>query len=247
MTSYDGWSAATLATRLRAPGCLVLPTVTSTLDLVHEMAADGAPAGTVVLADEQVAGRGRQGRRWYSPPGRGIWLGYLTRPETAPDGGVLALRVGLALVAAVEEVGAAVALKWPNDVVADGRKLAGVLCEAQWEGARPVWIAVGVGMNVHGPLPAALRDRAVALDELVPDVTRVAVLERLVPRLHRLPDAATLSETERDAFARHDWLAGRRLVEPVPGEARGIGADGALLVHHGGTVRRVAGGTVVTA
>ena len=72
-----GFTPAELAARIRATSCLVLPAVTSTLDIVHELAAEGAPAGTVVLADEQVSGRGREGRRWLSPPGAGLLLGYL--------------------------------------------------------------------------------------------------------------------------------------------------------------------------
>lgn len=247
MIAYDGVGPAELAARLKAPGCVSLTSVTSTLDLLHEMAAEGAPSGTVVLADEQVAGRGRQGRAWYSPRGRGIWLGYLARPRRAPEGGVLALRVGLTVVEVLETLGALAALKWPNDVVAGGRKLAGILCEARWSGVGPGWIAIGMGMNVYGPMPAALADQAVALDELVPGVTRLAVLERLVPRLHTLPETPTLSAAERDAYARRDWLSGRRVVRPLAGRARGVGEDGALLVETERGVERVWGGGVVTA
>ncbi len=159
----------------------------------------------------------------------------------------MALRVGLALGAMVERLGARVSLKWPNDVVADERKLAGVLCEARWEGPRARWIAIGIGMNVYGPLPEALRQRAVALDELVPGITRVAVLEQLIPRLHQLRDAPRLSHAERTAYARRDCLSGKRLLEPVSGEVCGVGPDGALLVEGGGTLQRVLGGSVVTA
>lgn len=159
----------------------------------------------------------------------------------------MALRVGLAVTAALETVGAAVALKWPNDVLAAGRKLAGILCEARWERGRPGWIAVGIGMNVYGPLPERLTPHAVTLDELVPGVTRLAVLEQLIPRLGTLPEAPTLSTEERAAYARHDWLSGKRLVEPVPGDVQGVGPDGALLVATGGRVQRIVGGSVVTA
>lgn len=159
----------------------------------------------------------------------------------------MALRVGLALAAMVERLGARVGLKWPNDVVAGERKLAGVLCEARWEGPRAQWIAIGIGMNVYGPLPEVLTDRAVALDELVPGVTRVAVLERLIPRLHQLRDAARLSDAERIAYARRNYLSGKRLLEPVLGEVCGVGPDGALLVEGAGTLQRVLGGSIVTA
>lgn len=244
---YDGLEAAELARQLDAPHCVALRTVTSTLDVVHEAAADDAPAGTVVLADEQSAGRGRQGRSWHSPAGQGVWLGYLMRPECSIEGGVLGVRVGLAVAQALGELGVAVGLKWPNDVLLQDRKLAGILCEARWHAGGVAWIAVGVGMNLHGPLPADLAARAVALDEVLPGVTRIAVLERLVPKLHRLSDRPELSEEERTTYARIDWLSGRRLVQPVSGVAGGLGADGALLVQTTAGVERIVGGSVVAA
>ncbi len=244
---YDGLEVAELARRLAAPHCLCLTTVTSTLDIIHELAAEGAPAGTVVLADEQVAGRGRQGRRWYSPPGAGIWLGYLQRPQRPPEGGVSALRVGLAVVTAVSELGADGRLKWPNDIVVRDRKLGGVLCEARWAGGQPSWIAVGIGVNVHGPLSEEQVEGAIALDEVVSSATRIVVLEQLVPRLHALSDEPELTDEECLAFSRYDWLSGKQLRDPVVGLARGIGADGSLLVETGEGLERIVGGTIVTA
>jgi len=245
--TYDGFTPAELAERLSAPRCLVLGQVTSTLDLVHALATEGAPAGTVVLADEQVAGRGQRGRAWLSPAGAGVWLGYLVRPDAAATGGVLALRVGLALVGALHDLGAAALLKWPNDVMLDGRKLAGVLCEGRSIPGDGGWVAVGIGLNVRGPLPAQVADRAATLEEAVPGATRTGVLERLVPRLHRLARDARLTAEERAAFERHDWLAGRMIREPVEGRVAGIDDDGALLVAHGTGWRRVISGSVVTA
>lgn len=244
---YDGLEPADLAARLRAPSCLALATVTSTLDIVHELAAEQAPAGTVVLADEQVRGRGRQGRPWHSPRGAGVWLGYLLRPTAPLEGGVLSLRVGLAVLQALDELGIAAHVKWPNDIVANDRKLAGVLCEARWVKEATSWVAVGIGMNVHGPLPSEIADQAVALDELSQGITRIGVLEALVPRLHALSHATRLSDAEQADFARHDWLLGQSLVEPLAGLARGVGADGALLVETAGGIERVLGGGVVVA
>lgn len=216
------------------------------MDVIHELAEQGAPAGTVVLADEQTSGRGREGRRWHSPPGVGIWLGYLARPAPQAATGVLALRVGLALAAALRDLGASPALKWPNDVYLDDRKAAGVLCEARWLSPGG-WVAVGVGVNVRGPLPPELVAHAAAVDEVIPDVTRVAILERLVPRLQRLGSGALLSAEEQKSYGEMDWLAGRELAEPVRGRAVGIDRDGALLVETPQGVKRVLAGTVVTA
>ncbi len=242
--TYDGLSAAELGARLKAPHCLVLGSVGSTLDVVHELAEQGAPAGTLVLAEEQTSGRGREGRHWYSPPRVGIWLAYLLRPAPQAASGVLALRVGLALATALRDLGANPALKWPNDILLRGRKAAGVLCEARWLKAGG-WVAVGVGINVHGPLPPELAGQAVAVDEVVPGVTRVAILELLVPRLHRLGRSPLLSAEEQKSYRQMDWLAGRRLAEPLRGTAVGVDRDGALLVETPQGCKRVLAGTVV--
>jgi BirA family biotin operon repressor/biotin-[acetyl-CoA-carboxylase] ligase len=210
------------------------------------MAADGAPSGLVVLADEQVAGRGRQGRAWVSPPGRGVWLGYLARPPAGETARLLSIRVGLAVARALERIKISVELKWPNDLMARDRKVGGVLCEARWEVTRPAWVAVGVGLNVLGPLPKELGLTAVALDAVRPGVTRLEVLDCLVPELSELPSVPQLMADELTAFARRDWLNARRLLGPVEGTARGLAADGALLVEtDDGRVERVVGGRIV--
>lgn len=244
--TYDGLTAAELGARLKAPHCVVLTRVGSTLDLIHELAGQGAPAGTVVLADEQTSGRGREGRRWHSPPGVGIWLGYLSRPAPQAATGVLALRVGLALAATLRDLGANPALKWPNDVYLEDRKAAGVLCEARWSSPGG-WVAVGVGINVHGPLPPELEGHAAAVDEVLPEITRLAILELLVPRLHRLDPSPVLKPEEQMAYSEMDWLCGRELAEPVRGRAAGVDRHGALLVDTPKGRQRILAGTVVAA
>lgn len=244
--TYDGVSPADLAARIRCPSCLVLRSVSSTLDLVHELAQEGAPAGTAVLADAQVRGRGREGRRWHSPAGSGILLGYLHRPRLPGVAGVLALRVGLAVGDALAALGIEVRLKWPNDVVIEGRKAGGILCEARTL-SRVAWVGVGIGLNVRGPVPAEVAERAVALDAVRPGITRLDVLEALMPRLHQLAEGATLSEPERQAYRRYDWLAGREVVEPVRGRVAGVDEGGALVVETGNGAQRVLAGTVLVA
>jgi biotin-[acetyl-CoA-carboxylase] ligase BirA-like protein len=202
---YDGLDPRDLSRRTQTPGLVVLAQVTSALDVLHELAAEGARAGTAVLADVQTRGRGRQGRSWHSPAGQGIWLTYLVRPPGPLETGVLALRVGLAVAASLERLGCRPRVKWPNDVLLDGRKVAGILCEARSMPGEPGWVAVGIGMNVHGPLPDELAQSAVALDEVVP-VTRIAVLERLLPLLHDLA-LSTGSAAESSARLPPAWHA----------------------------------------
>jgi BirA family biotin operon repressor/biotin-[acetyl-CoA-carboxylase] ligase len=201
------------------------------LDSVHELAADDAPAGTVVIAEQQSAGRGRDGRTWHSSPG-GIWLGLLLRP-TALELTVTAIRTGLAIAGAVDRLAgrAAVALKWPNDVMLEDRKLAGVLCEGRWQGEAPQWLAVGVGINVVNAIPIELQEQAIALREVLPTVRRIDVLDMLMPALLSPALAGgRLTAEEIAAFDERHWLRGRQLVRPVSGRADGIAPDGALMV-----------------
>lgn len=244
---YEGLDPAALSSRLQAPSCLALEKVTSTLDIVHELAGEGAPNGTVVLADEQVRGRGRHSRRWHSPKGSGIWMGNLRRPPVPIEGGLVAIRAGLAVARALDALAVVAQLKWPNDVLVHDRKLAGVLCEARWRGHQVSWIAIGIGINVHGPLPQDVAPGAIALDEVLPGITRLAVLDVLMPWLRDLSDAPTLTEQERVEYARFDWLQGRHITEPVAGVAQGLDRDGALLVQTPQGVDRIVGGGVVTA
>jgi BirA family biotin operon repressor/biotin-[acetyl-CoA-carboxylase] ligase len=217
------------------------------LDVAHEVAAAGARAGTAILADEQVAGRGRQGRVWISPAGQGIWLAYLVRPTQPEEVPLLALRVGIGLSLALKRLGAPIRLKWPNDLMLGDRKLGGILCEARWTGSVPAWVAIGVGLNVHGPVPEGLRDSAAAIDSAVPGVTRLAVLDHIVPALGQLGHGSALSDAEASAFTDLDWLKGRLVTEPLRGKACGVSRDGTLLVETQDGCERVVGGTVVAA
>ena len=245
-TSYDGVTPSELERRLGVPHCLVYESVTSTLDVVHECAEQDGAEGTLVLAEEQVAGRGRHGRPWHSPPGAGIWLGLLRRPKQLTEGGLVALRVGMAIGEALDDLEVESRIKWPNDIVVCDRKLGGVLCEAR-SGEACGWIAIGIGINVRGRLPIELAGRAICLEAVLPNPSRIGLLERLVPLLMRLSDAPLLTEPELRVFRARDWLRGRDVVAPIAGTVVGIAADGSLLVESSGVVKRIRGGTVVPA
>lgn len=223
--------------------------VPSTMDLLHDLAAEGAAEGTVVVAEEQAGGRGSRGRSWHSPRG-GLWLSYLLRPAAAGTE-LLSLRVGLAMGDAIGCLAPLppLGLKWPNDLMLGDRKLGGILCEARWSAGAPAWVAVGVGINVQNPLPPELGPGAVALREYLPDVTPGSVLELLLPRLHALDRSSPrFDDAELDRLAARDWLAGRRLRRPVEGHAEGITADGALRIRRDdGTPVEVRAGTVEVA
>jgi BirA family biotin operon repressor/biotin-[acetyl-CoA-carboxylase] ligase len=203
--------------------------VGSTLDVAHELAAQGAEAGTLIVANTQTAGRGRMGRTWRSEPGAGIWLTLIERPTDAGALEVLSLRIGLALAPALDAFAdQRVQLKWPNDLYLRGRKLAGILVEARWREGRPEWVAIGVGINLR---PPASEPRAIGLGG---DATRAVVVSAIAPALRAVAACAgPLTGAELDAFAARDLAVGRRCIEPVAGVVAGIDASGALLVDVG--------------
>src|SRR5436853_486199 len=117
--------------------------------------------------------RSRSGSRWRSsPPLGGLWLGVLARPRTAGLG-LLSLRAGLAVAELLDRlgVGARARLKWPNDLMLDGRKAGGILCEARWQGAAPAWVVIGLGLNVTNAPPADLGAAATNLASVLPSVS----------------------------------------------------------------------------
>ena len=191
--------------------------VTSTNDLLKSMAADGAPEGTTVVARHQTRGRGQQGRRWHSPPELGLYLSVLLRPTwRADDSGPLALLAGLALATACDALGVkAVRLKWPNDVLAGGRKIGGVLVEPTLRGAHLEYAVLGFGMNVlhtAEDFPPELRATATScrLAGVATDcaAARVAVL-RALNRWYETAKAGSLdtlysawAERAREGMAR---------------------------------------------
>lgn len=242
--SLDGAAAGELASRWGVPRVDLFDSLPSVLDEVHALCAAGAPVGSVVLATEQTAGRGRDGPTWQSPRG-GVWLGVLMRPSSAQVHAV-SIRAGLAIADALDVLlgGPLAQLKWPNDVVLSDRKVAGILCEGRWQGDTLQGLALGIGVNVANAVPPDLRGRAIALRELLPDVRRLDLLDRVVPTLARVPGVGPLTHTELAAFAARDWLRGRQLRRPVFGRAAGLAPDGAMFVEAGPTTTLVRDGRV---
>ncbi|MBN2984275.1 MULTISPECIES: biotin--[acetyl-CoA-carboxylase] ligase [Cohnella] len=129
----------------------LLESVHSTQDVMRKLAEEGAPEGTLVIAEQQTAGRGRMGRSWVSPAGKGIWMSLLLRPrlpmQATPQ---LTLLAAVALSRAISAVvPLSIGIKWPNDLLVDGRKISGILLESATEDERVRYIVVGIGVSVN--------------------------------------------------------------------------------------------------
>lgn len=230
-----------------APPVVRLGEVTSTQAAAFALAGEGAPDRTVVVADHQTAGRGRFGRRWHDEPGASLLLSILLRPRLAPPRlSLLSYAAAVAVAEALEAAaGLAARVKWPNDVLVDGRKIAGILLESRI-GPVPA-VVVGIGINVG--------QRAFPPD-LAPRVTSVALAggrstdrEALLAALLEAFDTwRGRLEGEGFAAVRARWLAlsdtlGRRVrVDGRAGVAVDLDAEGALVLHDGATLHRVIAG-----
>lgn len=140
-----------MKTKLIGQPFLTYEKITSTNDVLKELAVQGAPEGTTVVARAQSKGRGRRGREWASVPGKGIYMSVLLRPGIpATDAGLLAILGGVSVARALETLELpGLALKWPNDVLAGGRKIAGILIEPRIGAGQIEFAVAGIGINVE--------------------------------------------------------------------------------------------------
>lgn len=205
---------------------LHLTVIDSTNTRARELAAAGAPHGTLVTASEQSAGRGRQGRTWSAPPGRALLSSLILREPPR----LLSLLAGVAVAEVAESLastGPSAAVKWPNDVLIEGRKVAGILVEG-----RPAerWAVLGIGVNVAlraDDFPPALRETAatLGLDPAALEPALTALMEALAKWLRQPPEAVLDAMRGRDALRGRpvSWSSGE-------GTADGIDDDGRLVV-----------------
>jgi BirA family biotin operon repressor/biotin-[acetyl-CoA-carboxylase] ligase len=227
--------------------------IASTSDRLKHLARAGAAAWTAVVAERQTAGRGREGRRWVSPQG-GLYLSVLLRPDQPRGVPLLPLLAGVALGEVLDGVGVACELKWPNDVLVRGRKLAGILTEASSGGSGVEWVVLGIGVNVAldpQALPEALRETATSLvaegasGASTPELA-AATLARLATWLERLPSQPTriVAAWRERAVA---WWGAEVEVRTRDGERHGrlvgVDEDGALVLDApgGGRIRLLSG------
>jgi BirA family biotin operon repressor/biotin-[acetyl-CoA-carboxylase] ligase len=228
----------------------------STSDRAKELAEEGAVHGEVVIAEIQTAGRGRRGRLWVSPPRKNVTFSVVLRPELPPARAPeLTLVASVAVCDALRQAGVRAGIKWPNDLLASDRKIAGILTELAAEPDRVQWVVVGVGVNVNvraDEFPPELRDEATSV-----------LVERGQPAPRALFAAACLTALEewldrhaaegfapiREAWRERSVTLGREVLvraggREITGLAEDLDEGGALLVRTPEGVERVLAGDV---
>ncbi|MFC0408171.1 biotin--[acetyl-CoA-carboxylase] ligase [Roseomonas elaeocarpi] len=234
---------------------LVHESLPSTSDLLKDLAVRGEPGGLAVVARRQTAGRGQHGRSWESPPGN-LYLSILLRPRESPRtlpqwGLLLAVALADTLAPLLPEPGA-LRLKWPNDLLIDGAKLAGILVEGGTDATGNPWLVVGIGVNLAAapevPGRAVTSMQAAGAEPQEPE----AVARSLLASLDRW---ATRRHLDGFAAVRAAWLARGPSLDAtltvrgrngeVSGRFQGLSEDGALLLGTGGRVHAVVAGEVL--
>jgi BirA family transcriptional regulator, biotin operon repressor / biotin---[acetyl-CoA-carboxylase] ligase len=238
--NWAGIDAPRLARLVDLPRVELFSSVPSTMDVAHALGAEGAVAGTLVLTDEQTAGRGRSGRPWRSRAGAGIWITLLERPNDPEALGVLSIRLGLKVAPVLERyTDEPIRLKWPNDLLVSSGKVAGILVESRWREQQVDWVAIGLGVNVASP-------EGVAGAGLREGTRRLDVLTELVPALRAAARGrGSLTADELERWAARDHAAGRLCRLPVRGRVRGVAADGSLVVEREGATEFARAGSLV--
>lgn len=213
----------------------------TTNNRARELALEGAPEGTLVVAEKQTAGRGRRGKVWESPLGTGIWMSLVLRPQIMPvEASVLTLLCGLATAEAIEaETGLSAGIKWPNDILINGKKAVGILTEMDCEMSQVHFVIPGIGINVNtASFPPEIVDIATSLYlECGKTVSRRRLVHKVLERLeeHYETFLRTGSFTAMlEDYRKHCITLGKEVHvlgrEPFFAEALDITPEGELLV-----------------
>jgi len=230
--------------------------VSSTNDVARELAASGTPEGLCVIAQEQTAGRGRQGRSWSSPPGEGLYLSLILRPTMKIDASaVITLAAAVAVAETLKaDFHVSADIKWPNDVLASGRKICGILVESASENDRLQYAIMGIGVNVaQDSFPSEIRDSATSLRlETGRRVTPDDVLKPLLARLEHWyitavaqPSRIIARWEELSSYARACHVRIESAEGFIEGITCGLANSGALIVElQSGERREIVSGEI---
>ena len=237
----------------------VFDTVASTNDTLADVASGGAAEGTAVIAEEQTAGRGRNGRTWQSPRARGLWMSVLLRPVLPAEKlGSLSLGAALAVCRAIRRVAPVTAtIKWPNDVFVGDRKVAGVLLESRFDTASVSFVVIGMGINVSQTaeeFPPELQDAATSLESASGNpVSRAELANAVLVELEHIYAELQSGNWERvrEEVLAFSFIIGRRVsVRSGPdcyeGVAFDFSDDGGLVIREdSGLQRHICAGDIL--
>ena len=227
-----------LQTRWAGRQIVYLPSVDSTNRRARQLAAEGAPHGTLVIADEQTAGRGRRGRGWISPAGEGVFMSLILRPQSHPsEVARLSMQTALAVALSIAQTtGLDARIKWPNDIVCGGRKVCGMLLEMNADEQAVHDVVAGIGINVHQTQFAPeIAQTASSLDLLSGQrVCRAALVRAFLEAFERT-EALAAQGALMDAYRARSATLGQRVQVIAPagsftGTALEVMDSGSLIV-----------------
>jgi BirA family transcriptional regulator, biotin operon repressor / biotin---[acetyl-CoA-carboxylase] ligase len=255
----DDLLARLTGTRVIGRDVRVFRETNSTNDVVEKLARDGVREGVVVYAESQSKGRGRMGRKWISPPQKGLWFSVLLRPQMRPQAVTqIIVAAAAALSRSIRRVsGVAVQIKWPNDILIEGRKVAGILTELNAEVDRVKYVILGIGVDVNlvdDDLPEELKSVATSVriasgQKVDRPALAAAILEELdldYDRLNRGEFKAVAEEWETQCVTLGHDVAITVGDREIRGRAESLDDDGALMVRSAhGTLERIIGGDVI--
>ena len=235
------------------------PYVDSTNRLAKALAYHGAPEGTIVVAEEQTDGKGRRDRNFYSPRGKGIWFSVILRPKFLPkDAPKCTLMAAVAVAEAMTRFKLKANIKWPNDLIHDGRKFVGILTEMTGEIGKITYLVVGVGINANinrEEFPESLREIASSLSELSGgEISRVKFFRAVLEEFDKLYREVNESGFDKvlERWRKYNVTLGKDILvvsadesgDNFTGKAVDLNQDGALIVETGGGLQTVYAGDV---
>lgn len=227
--------------------------INSTNTYLFSLAKQDAEEGTVLIANSQTAGRGRYGRRWFSPKGN-IFLSLLVRPECpAEKGGFITLLSGVACARGIEKFGISLTLKWPNDLLIASKKVGGILCESSVENGVISFVVAGIGINIHLPKKRnELIENATSLAENGFKGRRVELIQRILEEFDVLYEKFLKGDTDfiieeykKRTIPHGEILTVKTGERIIKGKFLGIEKDGSLLIMNGERVNRIYTGEVL--
>lgn len=232
--------------------------IDSTNNYAKKIANEGCPHGTVVIADKQTLGRGRVGRQWQSDSSDGIWFSLVIRPDLEPENiQIITLAASVAVVEAIDETqGIVCGIKWPNDIMLDGKKLGGILTELSAEPGHVNYVVVGIGINVNQDLEQfddEIKQKAASLKmHTGKQVSRVDLLGSVLSHFEKIYKCVLLGQNQEiiDKWNKFSVTIGKEVkiiyrdVEYI-GTAQSIASDGKLIVEcKDGVMREISAGEI---